>query len=281
MRSVSAALATVLSSNKSLLEADLFTFAFAAGTQRLTNHGAALTIGGNTYLGGHLWAPDLMGGAGGENAEVTIVAGVTSQTLSGLSWLRAALVDLFEGVEVTVHRAVVPAGGSFAGYASADLLNLFKGRIVTADPAPDSTLTMKVRGRLSLQEVPMSHRFVQAQCPFVLGDTDCAVTLASFTDARTAAAGTTAAVVKLSSSSARAAPGSILRMTGGVQSGQVRLVRSVSGVDCTLDALLPGAPGTGDSLTVQLGCAKNITDCTSKFANQLRYGGALYAPAQD
>ncbi len=160
-------------------------------------------------------------------------------------------------------------------------MTLFDGTITEVGiDSKVGTLTLYVESPLALADVPPSKRVVQAQCPFSLGDANCGVALASFRDTRTVAAGTTAAVVKLSSASARAATGSLLTITSGALANQARTIRSVAGVDCTLDVPFTAAPGTGESLRVENADDKRRTTCQTVFSNALRFGGFMNAPEE-
>jgi hypothetical protein len=277
VKSSSAALRSVLYDFQDFILADLVTLHFPSGVQRFTNSKANITVGGNTYLSAHIEAPGLVQGLGSESETFQLVFAVGGQTVAGISFLAAALAGLFDRVRVEVALAATRT--TFAGYSAADLAISFDGLCTKADPQPGSALMLQVQGPVSLGKVPTSNRVVAATCPFSLGDVDCGVALASFRDARTVAAGSTAAVVRLSSSSARAVTGSVLAITSGNWSGQSRVIRSVSGVDCTLDVPLPGIE-IGASLTVANADDKKRATCVGTFANGARFGGFPEAPVE-
>lgn len=285
MKSASATLQDVLYNHAAHLIADLVTIyfpdgsqpvTFSTGTQRYWTGAAALTIGTDTYQPGHIGVSDLKQGLGSESETFEIDFGVTTQTVAGLSFTAAALVGLFNGVRVKVQRARTLT--TFTGYAAADLESVFDGVVTRAIPRTDTVVSLSLQGAISLGKVPVSKRRVSADCPFSFGDATCGVTVASFRHTKSVASGSTASVVKLNSTSTFAVTGSVLAITSGLWSGQTRVVRSVSGVDLTLDVALPGVE-VGASCTVTRACDKKIATCSGVFSNALRCGCAPNAPA--
>jgi uncharacterized phage protein (TIGR02218 family) len=148
---------------------------------------------------------------------------------------------------------------------------IFDGNVVEVEPG-STEVRVTVRSALSKLSTEIPKRLIQPQCPYSLYDTNCGVAEAAWTHARTAASGTTASVVKLSSSSTNATVGGRLTVTSGTYSGQTRTIKAVSGVDVTLAIPLPGAPATGAGLSVAKGCDKTRAACRG-FSNIARFGG--------
>ena len=278
MKSGSATLKTRLYNNKQFVDADLVSIFFASGTQRFTTDRVATTIGADVFSPAHLKAPEIKQGIGSETEVFDLVMGVAGQTVAGVSFLQAAVLRLFNHVRVLVQRATITPGMSFVGFPSADLQTIFDGVCVKALPRRNSSILLRIQGPLSMGKVPVSRRQIHASCPFSLGDAACGVVLSSFRDTRTLAAGTTAAVIKLSSASSRAATGAVVDITSGTWAGASRVIRSVSGVDCTMDVPFPGIE-VGATITVTSPCDKQLATCTGTFANQLRMGGMPNAPS--
>jgi uncharacterized phage protein (TIGR02218 family) len=264
---------------RALAEADFVELHFPGGIQRITNHGANVTLGDARVFTSAVMAPFAQTQGVGEAGDVEIAIGVTGQTVSGLGWMQAARAGLFNGVKVVVLRGYSQTG-SFSSYPVADLVPMFTGAVATATPQADGSIVVTARDPLATANVPVSRRRVQAQCPYTLGDADCGVVVANFRHTRTVAAGSTASVIKLSATSTFALAGSLLVIASGDLTGQARVIRAVSGVDVTLDVPLAAVPATGVSVTVTRVCDKRVTTCTSVFANQARNGGFPYAPLE-
>lgn len=279
MKSGSANLRAALYSSDDVLVADLVSVYFDAGVQRFTTLLTDLTTSGGTAFSASALAPvELAQGMGSEVEAMEVTLGLTGQAVAGQGFMDAAVAGLFDDIRCLVQRAATT--GTFASYPDADLMTVYDGRVVQVQPRRDNSLVLTVQSPLSLGEVPASHRVVGQTCPFGLGDTDCAVAVASFRDSRTVASGSTASVVKLNSASAFAVVGSVLSVTSGDWTGQTRVVRSVSGADLTLDVPLPGIQ-TGASVTVTRACDKLRTTCDGVFGNVLRFGGFVNAPVKE
>ncbi len=277
MKSSSAALRSVVYDFPDHLLTDLVTLFFPSGTKRYTTARADITIGSDTWLSAFVKAPLVKQGLGNEIDQVELPIAAPGQTVAGLDFRAAAMANLFSGVRVLIQTARTRT--SFTGYAAADLEVLFDGTCTKATPVKDGSVLLRIQSPLSTGRVMASRRVVQASCPFTLGDANCGVTLASYQDTRTIAAGSTAAVIKLSSSSTRAIVGSLVTVKTGGWTGARRLVRAVSGADCTLDVPFAGVE-IGATVTVGLTCDKKIATCNSRFSNGSRCGACPNAPAE-
>jgi uncharacterized phage protein (TIGR02218 family) len=254
--------------------ADCWTFEFADATKRWTNFTAPLTVGADTWtIGPGLERPeDVTSGIGIEvdDLHLTIRVGAESAgiTVGGLGLIASVSRGLWRGVRVTFQRAYMLTPGD----ASAGLVTEFVGYIEDAKPSATG-IRLTIKSLASRLMVPLPRRMIMSQCTYRLGSTECGVNLATYTDARTAAAGSTRSLVKLNATSTRAVPGGLV-----VIAGESRMVRSVSGVDLSLTVPLSVAPATGASIQVILGCDKTRPTCKNVFNNLLRYGGFPDAP---
>lgn len=277
MKSASATLSAVLLNYSEHIFADLVSIYFPTGTQYLTTATSNITIGGTTWTAAHIGVPSLSQGLGTEVETYDVEVGTAGRTVSGMGYGAASLAGAFNGVRVLIQRARTRT--NFSGYLAADLESIFDGTCTKAVPRRDSVVVMTVQSKLALGNSAASKRRVSGDCPFSLGDSNCGVTLATFQDAtKNVASGSTAAVVNLNSSSTKAVTGSVLTVTSGAWSGRSRVIRSVSGVACTLDVPLPGIE-VGASLTITRACDRKIATCVSVFSNAARCGACPNAPS--
>jgi hypothetical protein len=257
-------LRNLLHDNMVHLAADLYEFYIASGTQRYTSGDATISYGGNNYTSAVIQRGPLQGSLGGEVATLELELVIPS-------FVAYATAGSLDGIQVAVRRSY---STTTYGETTDNVVIMFDGYVVDVEPG-SSTVRLVVKSKMvKAEQALLPKRIIQPACPFQVYDADCGVTKATFTHARTAASGTTASVVKLSSSSTMAVAGSWLLFTSGAFSGTRALVRSVSGVDLTLDYALPSAPGVGDGIDVIRGCDKvRDATCDTVFSNVERYGG--------
>lgn len=260
MRQPPAGVSTILNNYDQHFTAALVTFYFATGTQRWTTWGQQLTVGGDTWtVGPGLDVGDLRFTSGIETDTLQIKVFPDATTISGLSMQAAARTGLFDNVRVTVELAFMLTPTD----ASAGAITVFDGFV--SAPEPGSTeirLTCRSLLERLAREVPS--RSTMPQCPYRLFSAPCGVTEVS--DSRTVAAGSTATVINLSSSSTRAEVGGRI-VIGGVS----RMVRAVSGVAVTVMVAFPSVPS--GTVTVYPGCDKLRPTCRDKWANLINFGG--------
>jgi hypothetical protein len=270
MKTASAGLITDLTGSDNHLAADLYWFAFASGTAYWTSGDAAISYAGNSYTPAIIRRGSLQNSVGTEVASLEITITPGTQTVAGLGLCAAARAGYFGDVQVLVLRSMSPT--TYGGVAN-NVIPIMNGYTVDVEPG-SSTVRVIVKSLLVKAELfLLPRRVIQPGCPFQVYDSDCGVTKASFTHARTAASGTTASLVKLNTSSTFAVPGSWVVITSGTYNGARALVRSVSGADLTLDYPLPGVLTVGDGIDVIRGCDKTRTTCDTVFSNLERNGG--------
>jgi uncharacterized phage protein (TIGR02218 family) len=255
--------------------ADCWTFEFADGTRRWTDYGIPIVSGGHVFAAGPGLERDrdLSVKAGLEVDDLGLAVLPDATTIGGLSMVQSAVRRLWDDVTVTLESAYMITPGD----ASAGLVPEFVGYVERAEPTATG-IAVLVKSLTAKLAAPVPTRTKLPQCPYTLGDESCGVNLAAFTDARTAAVGSTAALVKLNASSTRALAGSLIRITSGPMAGQSRMLRSASGVDCVPAVPFYSAPGAGVSVVVVRGCNKTRPECHGVFANKLKFGGFPDAP---
>jgi hypothetical protein len=282
MKSSTADLRAALYNYAGQRAADCYRIALPAGTLYLTSGDAQVTITPNTYQpAGIISRARSRISSNDEVAtmDLDLVPG-TLQT-GGVGLTEAARRGAFDDAVVEVRRVVDPAT---YGDSAKGTLCVFYGIVDEVEPDSEQ-ISLVVKSVASLFQEALPRRLIQPQCPFNVYDSDCGVNPASFTHARTAAAGSSATQVVLSSASSNAIVGSWVTFTSGALAGATRIVTAVSpaapnATTLTLDVPLPAAPQVGDGVSVKKGCAKNRTAC-SGFSNILRHGGLPEAVHED
>lgn len=258
------------------IPADLWTFAFTDGTKRWTSFSEPITSGGTTWtVGPGFKRGEISARTGLETDTLELEVYPDASTVGGLSLFRSAAEGLWDGVKVTLQRAYMQAPPD----ASAGVVTEFEGYVDEATPG-QVEIRLRVQSVLAGFDTPIPKRMTVAQCPYQWGEAStCGVTVATYTHARTVAAGSTVGAVVLSSASTMAVPASRVVFTSGALAGITRMVRSVSGATLTLAVALPSVPVTGAGLSVIRGCDKTLTTCGTVFANKQRFGGFPFVPA--
>lgn len=115
----------------------------------------------------------------------------------------------------------------------------------------------------------------QGLCNYVLFDSNCQVSSASFKheDTCSAASGNTITVNNLSSKGTDWAKSGYVNLNDS----DYRLVLSQSGNTLTLYLPFENDP-VGETVKVFAGCDHSLTDCGTKFSNTLNYGGFPFVP---
>lgn len=129
-------------------------------------------------------------------------------------------------------------------------------------------------------------------CSRRLGDTICAVNLASFTISAGSVLGTDDGDKRLvilgdpatfGAFSDEYFTGGSVTVTSGANAGFTREVRSYRAVDrrLSLQAPFPYDLAAGDTFDAVAGCDKTYATCVAKFSNGVRFGGFNYMPGAD
>src|SRR5258706_4920851 len=114
----------------------------------------------------------------------------------------------------------------------------------------------------------------QAECRWTVFDAGCSLSQAAFASSGTAQAGSIQSQIVttgLAQPSGYFTLGQVT-MTGGLNSGFRRMVKSFDGTTMLLIAPFPFAVAVGDSFTAYPGCAKSIQTCQTKFNNLVNHG---------
>lgn len=274
MRTTNAGLTTALSFN-SRFAANLYTFYFATGTVRWTDGSQDLSYGGNTWLatGPVITRNTSRCTAGLQVDTLELVLAPKGATLNGLNLRPAALAGFFDNVRVVAQRAYMTTYGTIPLPVT-----VFDGLVVGVRPS-STAVTLTVKSVVSLMGRPLPNRIIQPQCPYTVYDTQCGLSAASFTDARTVAAGTTANSVVINTSSTNANVGAVLKVTDAASPyyQQQRTISVVAGTTLTLASPFPGVMANGTTVSIVKACDKTRATCRV-FSNIGRFGGFPDAP---
>ena len=126
-------------------------------------------------------------------------------------------------------------------------------------------------------------------CRATLGDTDCGVSLGSYTFSGTVSAVTSASQFSTGSTGIVGKPAyyfayGVVKFTSGNNNGKSLEVRNHDTNNPMLFTLvepLSFTPAVGDTFTVVAGCDRTLATCKAKFSNVLRFRGEPYVPGTD
>lgn len=277
MKTANAGLQTTLLTKNAHLCADLYSFYFGPtiGWNYFTSADTDIVSGSTTWVssGRYLSRGSARATTGVEVSTIEITIASGSFTVAGSSVVQASLKGLLDGVRVKIDRAYMETWGSVPN----GVLNVFDGSVIAIEPS-NTEVRLTVKSNLARLNELTPRRLFQPQCPYLVYDASCGATQASFTDARTVAAGTTVSTLVINTSSTRAVVGSRVQFTSGVLSGGNYTVVSVAGTSLGLFPRMPSVPSNGDTLNVIRGCDKTRATCTSVFSNIARFGGFPDAP---
>jgi uncharacterized phage protein (TIGR02218 family) len=267
MKTTNATLDATLALNTQQL-ADVYYFEFREGFQVWTSADTDIVYGATTFLcnGPVITRGQAKSSAGLSVDTMDISLAPHGATVGGVGLKAAALQGMFDNVRVVVSRAYMQTWN-----VNPQLVTVFDGYVVEANPS-STEVQLTVKSALNKLTEQLPRRTIQPQCPYRVYDSGCGLAAASFTHARTVAAGSNTSIVCLSSASTNANVGGYLQFTSGVLTGVLRTITGVSGIDITLNMPLPSIPVIGVGVNVVKGCDKTRTACRT-FSNIAKYGG--------
>jgi uncharacterized phage protein (TIGR02218 family) len=281
MKSASAALVTLLSTQRAYFMADLYTFTLAGGA--VLRYAAADTdirVGATLFAGnGPLFtrgATRVVLGIEVDSLDVTVAANDT-HLVGGVPFLQAVTTGAFDGALLTVERAFMATWGDTSAGASI----LFSGRVAeTTASRTEAKLT--ARSDLELLNIKMPRNLYQPGCVHTLFNAGCALTKAAWAVNTATSSGSTASVLNcgLVQAAGYFDLGTVT-FTGGPNAGVSRTIKSYTPGVLTLSYPLPKPPTLGDTFTAYPGCDKKQTTCGVKFVNLGSFRGFPYVPVPE
>lgn len=278
MKSASPELIALMASNEFRL-ADLVTITLKdASVLRYTSLDIPLIYAGNTY------APIVM-----ERGRTRVVLGVEvdsldlrlyptdSQTVNGNLFLPAVHAGAFDGAEVRLERAYMPAWGD----TSPGTVNLFEGRVSEIE-LDGLEVHFRIASFLELLNTKMPRNVYQAACINTLYDGACGASRATFAVYGTAISPSSREMI---SATLPQADGyftqGVVQVTSGANAGVYRNVKLFSTGHFFLSIPLVYPVAVGDTFTAWPGCDKLLDTCTNKFSNAARFRGFPWIPTPE
>ena len=277
MRTVSAAMQTVLASGSALVVADLYTFTLTNGTVlRWTSSQQPLTIGANTFVLGAPIDRDKASWRLGLNVDSL---GLTiyddgNTLIDGQPLVVAAWKNLLDLAAVQIDRFISDSWTNLAPGA----VNIFTG-VVGDVQIKGKQIKITVESSLAVLKATFPRTYILPACTNTLYDSICGMLAANFTFNGTVGANPTATSFPLGVTQ----PDGYFQQgkvtfTNGANAGQTRTVKSYVGGVITLLYPLYTAPAVGDGVTAVAGCDKTRATCTARFNNIIHFRGFPYVP---
>jgi len=294
MKPASDALRALLATDRFVV-ADLYTFTLVGGQAlRWTSFDTDVVASGNAFASGAQSGPffDRQDNKAkchwkiGVEVDTLIFDVAPGQaTVNGLPFLWACRLGMFDGAELQLERAFLPAlarGAYPPLLASVGTVILFVGRVAEVDLGR-SLATFNVSSHLELLNIQLPRNLYQSTCVNSLYDAACGVSRGAYRVSGATASGSSASVLRatLAQPSGWFDQGSIA-FTSGQNAGFARTVKSwASGSPGTLSLIapFPFAPAAGDAFTALPGCDKTTgSGGCPKYNNQARFKGFPFVP---
>jgi hypothetical protein len=208
--------------------------------------------------------------------------------IGSTSWLAAVAANALAGAVVDIHRAYWPSWpqpwtsplAAFSdGSGTFVIVDYFAGRVAAVDVMRNEAV-ISINSWLDQFQLMMPRNLWQAACRHTLFDAGCTLVQATFAVNGTAQAGSTQSQIVttgLGFTSGYFALGQVT-MTGGLNAGFRRMVKSFDGTNMFLIAPFPFAVAPGDGFTAYPGCNKTLAVCTNTFNNAVNFGGVDLVP---
>lgn len=278
MRTLSAALKTVLANGPPYVKGDLWTLTLTNGTVLYWTNGLEpITVSGHTYAVG---APIERGsvswklGLQVDELKVTITDDGQT-TINGQPIVKAAWQNMFDLAEVRLDRFVSDSWSNTA----VGSVEYFTG-LVGDVQVHGKTVQLTVESQLAQLKATFPRTYVLPSCANTLYDGVCGLLESNFTDSGSVGAAPTATsftLVGISKPDDYYALGKI-KFTSGVNAGQVRSVKSYKSGVVTLSYPLYSVPVLGDTVEAIAGCDKTRNTCSTVFNNLSHFRGFPYVP---
>lgn len=294
------ALATLLN-GRQFVQCQLHTVVLAGGlgTLRFTDADVDVSFGGNTWSSGGVHVDQEASrqsahwkkGLDVDNWLVVILPRAVDpftgeaypDKIGAVPWSQAARGGALFGADWQVDRAYLAAWPNPPQTVSpVGVLTIFAGQPAEVDVG-DLVVAVTLEDYRGLLTTKIPLNVYQAGCRHTLFDAGCGLSAAAFAANGSCLGGSTSAAIK-SSLPAPAGSGTYqlgkIVMTGGLNAGFSRFVRSWEPGSFSLLRPLPFPVVPGDTFTAYPGCNKDIASCTA-FSNLVNYGGEPFIPAAE
>jgi len=165
---------------------------------------------------------------------------------------------------------------------AAGVMDLFAGRVTSADVQNRRTASLQLKGGLYRATKPITEQY-SATCRASFGDDRCKFNLATVTDAFTV--GSVGSVQQFTAPELVAKAvnwyilGTVTWLTGDNVGTRVEVAANAAGA-VTLMVKPPFAMQVGDTGTITRGCSKTLAACNG-YANRANYRGEPYVPGDE
>jgi len=268
VKSVNAAVATLLQSVNAVYMVELYTLKLIGGTTyRWAAADVAIIYGATTWTPGPIIERSAVKtsiGMGVPTVDVTIYA-TDDITVLGLPLLQAARRGALDGAELKIERAITddPAAGIKG------TVHVFEGRLSDAEILSKSAhYTVKAHTELLDTQFPLN--VYQPGCLWSLYSAGCGVTKSAHALAVTASAGSTRSLILCGVTGAGVYDLGEIIGVAGVNAGVRRTVKAHTAGQLLLSYPFVDAPAVGDTFTVYKGCDKTRATCTARFGGRFK-----------
>jgi len=278
VRTLSAALKTVLANGPPYVLADLWTITLSNGTVlHWTSSQQALTVGGTAFNVGPPIQRDTVTfklGLGIDELKLTVTDD-GGTLINGTPIVTAAWQNMFDLAEVRLDRFVSDSWSNTAVGST----EYFTG-LVGDVSVHGKTVELTVESALAQLKATFPRTYQLPQCSNTLYDGVCGLLAANFTSSGTVGAGASARSFTLSGVSKPDGYFTLgkIKFTSGANAGQVRQVKDYTGGVVTLAYPLYQVPAQGDALDAIAGCDKTRPTCNGTFNNITHFRGFPYIP---
>lgn len=291
MKTISGAFLSMLQSNASLVQADLYTITLSSGTVlRFTSAQQPVVYGGNTYQAAFLdsapgfhrgqWRCSL--GLNADDLELDVLYDASTRIL-GQTPASFAAAGGFDLAKVQVDKAMAP---DWSNPVVNGVVNVFTG-IVAETKSGDSKVALTVNSMTVLLNAAFPMNYFLPQDNNALFSPANGLSKSAYAvNGSVTTTGGSPTPSTFSSSCTQAdgwfALGSVV-WTSGVNNGLTSTVKAYANANgaFTLIYPLPTPPASGDTFTAYPGYDRTLAQSTSKFNNNARFRGFPYVPTPE
>lgn len=222
----------------------------------------------------------LHGLATGDTVTITEVVGMTD--VNGNTYTATVLTDntFSIGVNSSAYAAYLNSGVAKIPETS---WNYRKGRIGQVNTS-GQTFSSELMGLAKKLEKPLVRPYLPG-CPAILGDSECGVSLGSYTITGTIESVDSSGLVITDAANITAAINTyaygLMTMTSGDSSGYSMEVKSSTVGTATLQQRMPFGISVGDTYSLVQGCDKAFATCKDTYNNVVNFRGFPHMPGTD
>jgi len=301
MKTITTAMQTLLASKVPLNRTDLFLIVLANGQSIYATSGQSpVAFGGNVY-----W-PSTYGAweRGNAPSQVsftpkTVEMELTVKADSSVSYpgtstplMQTVIAGMFDKAAVTVSTLFWPFGMTTQqGLTTYGSITTFAGEITELQQTGRSQVKFTVTSSDFLLNQNVPRNLIQSSCRHTLYDYGCTLLASNFTNANSAAIGTTTLTLVLAVATVPTwwnaymtfAQGSV-KFTSGQNAGlwgYIKTQGSATGTfptNVSLGAPMPFLVSVADTFDLFPGCNKSLTACENQFNNLINIGATPFVP---